>query len=113
MATRLDNRIHERRGDQGKHRRGNHYRAPVQNHVPVSVSQSHSTPMEIDGTFKKLTDEEKQRRKTNNLCLYCGDSGHRRDSCPKRKNNTRNVSASDSPRVSNSSSNQGNAQAQA
>lgn len=113
MAIRLDNRIYERRGDQGKGRQNNHSRAPARNNVHMSAPQSHPTPMEIDGTSKKLTDEEKQRRKVNNLCLYCGDSGHRRDSCSKRKNNMRNLSASDFPSNANTNRKQGNAQAQA
>jgi len=31
-----------------------------------------------------LSNEEKERRKKNNLCLYCGSSKHKLDSCPKR-----------------------------
>jgi len=30
----------------------------------------------------KLTQQERQRRMDNNLCLFCGGSGHRTDNCP-------------------------------
>jgi hypothetical protein len=33
--------------------------------------------MQIDATkFKPLTKAKKLRRRTNNLCLYCGNPGH-------------------------------------
>jgi hypothetical protein len=36
-----------------------------------------SAPMQIDAAkFKPLTEAEKLRRRTNNLCLYCGNPGH-------------------------------------
>lgn len=45
--------------------------------------------MDLDGTsnkrFKPLTPAERQRRMENKLCLYCGDPGHRADSCPRKK----------------------------
>jgi Retrotransposon gag protein len=39
-----------------------------------------------DGLTKegKLTQQERQRRMDNNLCLYCGGVGHKADSCNKR-----------------------------
>ena len=30
----------------------------------------------------RLTEEEKERRRRNNLCLYCGGSGHMVRNCP-------------------------------
>lgn len=35
--------------------------------------------------FKKLTPEEKDRRRREGLCLYCGSSEHKLDGCPLRK----------------------------
>ena len=44
------------------------------------------TPMEIDMTRRRgpLSDEEKQRRRANRLCLYCGGPGHIAIHCPHR-----------------------------
>jgi 6-phosphogluconolactonase/glucosamine-6-phosphate isomerase/deaminase len=42
------------------------------------------TPMEIDTTRRRgpLSEEEKQRRRANRLCLYCGGPGHIAVNCP-------------------------------
>ena len=44
------------------------------------------TPMEIDTTHHHgpLSKEEKQRRRANRLCLYCGGPGHIAVNCPHR-----------------------------
>lgn len=39
-------------------------------------------PMDVDAIQTRLSNEEKNRRRANNLCLYCGASGHFRDNCP-------------------------------
>ncbi|KZZ87382.1 Retrotransposon gag protein [Ascosphaera apis ARSEF 7405] len=43
-------------------------------------------PMEIDASGPRgpLTEAERQRRRSGNLCLYCGQSGHFRVNCPSR-----------------------------
>jgi hypothetical protein len=42
-------------------------------------------PMQINAAkFKPLTEAEKFRRKTNNLCLYCGNPGHIARQCPQK-----------------------------
>ncbi len=42
-------------------------------------------PMQIDtAKFKSLTEAEKLRRRTNNLCLYCGNPGHIARQCPQK-----------------------------
>jgi 6-phosphogluconolactonase/glucosamine-6-phosphate isomerase/deaminase len=42
--------------------------------------------MEIDTTRRRgpLSEEEKQRRRANRLCLYCGGPGHIAMNCPHR-----------------------------
>ncbi|KAI8327546.1 hypothetical protein BC941DRAFT_364772, partial [Chlamydoabsidia padenii] len=32
-----------------------------------------------------LTESQKQYRRDNNLCLYCGNAGHSNFDCPKKK----------------------------
>ena len=40
-------------------------------------------PMDLSfATRKKLTEEQKQYRRANNLCIYCGKCGHFVSSCP-------------------------------
>lgn len=36
---------------------------------------------------KRLSKEERNRRFKENLCLYCGESGHRLSNCPKKSKN--------------------------
>jgi hypothetical protein len=43
-------------------------------------------PMEVDSIHGPLTQAEKDRRRNNNLCLYCGNPGHRAVDCRKRSN---------------------------
>ncbi|CAG8470146.1 98_t:CDS:2 [Dentiscutata heterogama] len=44
-------------------------------------------PMQIDTIrFKPLSEEEKKRHRTNNLCLYCGKLGHIIRNCSKKNN---------------------------
>lgn len=55
-----------------------------------SSTLSPGVPMEIDATRVSrprgpLTDEEKNRRRTLNLCLYCGGAGHSANDCPNKK----------------------------
>lgn len=59
-------------------------------------SRSDPTPMELNHVrappqgqgkkYKKLTPEEKQRRRDQNLCLYCGSDKHKVTECDVKKN---------------------------
>ena len=84
MAIRCDNRLFERRqerqlevtpmvGSTGT----------TMSPLPrLSPSQAND-PMQVDAVqFKPLTNDEKERRCRNNLCLYCGGSGHMVRNCP-------------------------------
>ena len=43
--------------------------------------------MQIDAVrVKILTLEDKKRRMEEGLCLYCGEEGHKVESCPKKQN---------------------------
>jgi hypothetical protein len=42
--------------------------------------------MQIDAIqYKPLTAQEKKRCFDGGLCLYCGESGHKADKCPKKQ----------------------------
>ncbi|KAI2668070.1 Retrotransposon-derived protein PEG10 [Labeo rohita] len=49
---------------------------------PQPSASSAPEPMQLGTT--KLTTEERERRLCNNLCLYCGQPGHIRATCPTR-----------------------------
>jgi hypothetical protein len=95
IAIKLDNRLHERRLE-GKPRNSFARQGPQPpfrsssrtGSAPNSSSSSGPRPMDLDATkttrFKPLTNEERLRRMKENLCLYCGKSGHRVDSCPEK-----------------------------
>jgi hypothetical protein len=56
---------------------------PTQSDGPV--------PMEVDAIQRNsrgLTAAERQFRIANNLCLYCGNQGHRASNCPNKRNST-------------------------
>ena len=52
-----------------------------------------SDMMELDATTGRyhLKAEEKERRFKNNLCMRCGDSGHRAAACDKGKKKASNL----------------------
>lgn len=71
-AVRLDNRMREHRGDQG-----------VSWLLPADSGRFKSSedpePMQLGGA--RLSAKEKERRRRQGLCLYCGETGHRISSC--------------------------------
>ena len=54
--------------------------APTSGPQPTDLNASRSNQR-----FKPLTPEERKRRYDNNLCLYCGKSGHRAGDCPEKR----------------------------
>lgn len=101
-AIRIDNRLYERQVERGE-------RMPSTNHSSLSngppnrfVPRTTSTYVKTQTTTRpaesfrfvnqtnnntytrkgKLTPAEYQRRKDNNLCLYCGEQGHQVLKCP-------------------------------
>lgn len=79
-AVRCDNRLMERKSE----------KLFVRNWEPRHPSNSNAVPMEIDATKitsskpNMLSQEERNRRRRENLCLYCGKANHRIQSCPVR-----------------------------
>ena len=88
QAVRCDNRLFEFRQEERPHRIHPPWTAPP----PMSSSTSSSTPakdssspMEIDRIrHRPLTNVQRQHRRANNLCLYCGSPDHLIHSCPKK-----------------------------
>ena len=63
-----------------------------QNSKPSTATRTHSGPMDLSaaGKFRNqkrgpVSDIEKKRRRDNNLCLYCGSSGHWVSNCPHKR----------------------------
>lgn len=90
FCIKIDHRLYdrriERRDKQASSSQGQQHPSERPHPKPESV------PMDLDaiGSSKrhnKLTKEERQRRFTENLCLYCGEGGHRLSSCPKKSKN--------------------------
>lgn len=97
LAINLDNRLHERKMERGRPsaNKSPNFSAPGPPYVPpVTITNPAAStapvPMEIDSIqskpYKTLTPEERQRRITNNLCLYCEQPGHRVAVCPNKPN---------------------------
>ncbi|KAL0156949.1 hypothetical protein M9458_048195 [Cirrhinus mrigala] len=65
---------------------------------PMSVADAAHEPMQIGAT--KLSIEERERRLRGNLCLYCGQPGHIRATCPTRPPRQRAAVSTDEPPLS-------------
>ena len=110
IAIRLDNRLFERR-EEKKHEgkpsnpqsNSNQSRssstvtrtstAPSNNAQASKTTSTTTTstgpaPMDLDAArskkHKALTPQEREYRLKNNLCLYCGEGGHRAGQCPRK-----------------------------
>lgn len=84
QAVKCDNRLFQRYQD----RRSSSSARQSAHTALTKVHDSYQgvEDMQIDATrFKPLTPEEKKRRFEENLCLYCGEPGHKAGSCPKKR----------------------------
>lgn len=59
----------------------NNYTANNNNNGRYQVANSNNNNGQ---KFSKLSSIERQNRVDNKLCMYCGDSNHQRENCPKR-----------------------------
>ena len=82
QAVRCDNRLFERRQE----RRSSSSSYRVDAATPTRQSNASTRePMQIDSSkILKLSPEEKDRRRKEDLCLYCGEKGHRAHNCHKK-----------------------------
>lgn len=93
-AIRADNRIFQRRLEDrigGRTQVGRTLASRISPSLPMPSPPEASgpVPMEIDATTRRsrsLTAQERVHRLSNNLCLYCGESGHRVAQCSQRSN---------------------------
>ncbi|KAI2650489.1 Retrotransposon-derived protein PEG10 [Labeo rohita] len=74
------------------------YRQLVTMSPPLSAADAAPEPMQIGAT--KLSVEERERRLRGNLCLYCGQPGHIRATCPMRPPRQRAAVSTDVPPLS-------------
>lgn len=77
-AMRLDNRLRERRRDQIPGQ--NHSTTPGHSWSPAPLSLDTPEPMQIGRTSISATERERRRREK--CCIYCGKPDHFRASCP-------------------------------
>lgn len=57
--------------------------APTSTPAPAVPASNDVVPMEVDAMRRgPLTQQEKDRRRREGLCLYCGQSGHMISKCP-------------------------------
>lgn len=80
LAIQLDNRITEHRQEMSNRPRDFQQRKTPQQ---TTYCQPTPVPMEINVIHRgPLTSQEKEYRRINNLCLYCGSKDHFRRDCP-------------------------------
>ena len=95
IIIQVDTNLHQRdleRKDESKHTKtkdtSKSHASSSTPTVPSTTTTSDVVPMEVDTTRLargKLTQQEHAYRFKNNLCLYCGKSGHLVDVCFARK----------------------------
>ena len=97
LAVKIDQRLHDRRLEKQSNRSFNGFSEKHRRYNPPGT-QTGPAPMELDAmdgqkqkSFGKLSKEERQRRIENDLCLYCGESGHKVNKCSKRLERSLNV----------------------
>lgn len=107
QAISCDDRLFERRQDRSRHLRGafpteSKIFAPINAHSRATPAGKMTTPhaalsnsgytgvapMEIGAIHHQVTEAERQHRRENNLCLYCGQPGHIIRFCPTKPKKT-------------------------
>ena len=89
LCIRIDQRLTERRKERlgilgsngGMRFSTTQYPPKVSRFTPDSDTPE---PMQVDALKRSITTQEKERRRSENLCLRCGDSGHYAVNCPNK-----------------------------
>ncbi|XDV25876.1 hypothetical protein PO909_029709 [Leuciscus waleckii] len=89
LAIQIDNLMRSRRA--GICATPSSRRVPVTRY-PSPMPIDSNEPMQINSYH--ITDEERERRRSQRLCLYCGGAGHFRQNCPHRPTNRDNAAVS-------------------
>lgn len=83
----LDNRIREREKEKREARpsyQRSSFRTPIVQTTPIAPQALQTTASTQHFRPGPLPNEEKDRRRSNNLCMYCGNPDHITDACPKK-----------------------------
>ena len=86
LVVKLDHRLSERKRE--KHRTDSRVLVFRDRKSEIEKTEDDVEPMQIGNVRRPLTDEERKRRRSLGLCLYCGRKGHFLRDCtfkPKRK----------------------------
>ena len=87
----IDHRLGERKGE--KFRSNKIIVFKTEKKSSEGRTKDDSEPMQIGGIRPPLSQEEKDKRRRLNLCLYCGRSGHFAKECPVKPKVKRTVSS--------------------
>ncbi|KAF7698237.1 nephrocystin-4-like, partial [Silurus meridionalis] len=86
LAIQIDRRIRERRSERfTRHPERTYHTPPTRHHTPprtTPASEASSPPQPMEIARRHLSLSEKERRRSQGLCLYCGEAGHMAASCP-------------------------------
>ena len=85
LRNRLDRRGHQSKLQPPAPKKDRSDATPKPQTAPkTATTRPSQSPGDGRVKFQPLTTEQKQYRRDNNLCMYCGDPGHFVDNCPTR-----------------------------
>src|ERR1035438_2378337 len=91
-AIRCDNCLFEHRQECRQEHQFENPPAPARNSPTPTTSNGDA--MQLDAVHPRtLSAHEKERRRANNLCLYCGGSGHFAQNCPLKRSTSNRISS--------------------